>query len=577
MEYAELVEVYRRLESTDSTLEKRNVLAEAFRAADEEHLPLLVTLCRGKIFAAQESADLGVSSSLATAAVVKATGVSSETIEADWRDAGDLGDAAASAVENRRQRTLFSTELDVRTVYDTLRELASYEGEGSRDRRVDAVAKLLSGADPEEARYVIRTVLGHLRVGVGEGTVRDAVALAFLAGEASDDGVDPGAAEGERWEAAVAAVERAHQLTNDFRLVAETARDGGIEGLNALDAEPFRPIKSMLAEKAESLADGLASVADEGEGVLLEYKYDGIRVQLHKRGEDVRVFTRRLEDVTEAFPDVVEATRERVTAEECILEGELVGYDPEKRHPVPFQRLSRRVARKHDVEEAAAETPVVAYLFDCVLLDGESLLEAPLRDRLDRLDEVLDPEPQVIERAAELRDPDEAAARRFYEEALSAGHEGAMMKNLEAAYQPGRRVGRMMKVKPVMEPLDLVVVRAKWSEGRRSEFLGRLYLACYDPEADEFREAGRLATGYTDEELEALTERLEPLVRAVEGREVRLRPEVVLEVEYEEIQESPTYESGFALRFPRFVRVREELAPEDADTVERVRELYESQ
>jgi DNA ligase-1 len=631
MEYGDLVEVYRDLETTDSTLQKTASLARAFAAADADTLPSVVLLVRGSAFAAWQSADLGVSSNLTLRAVAKATGVDADRIEAEWRDTGDLGVAAAWAVANQRQQTLFGQSLTVESVLETLREIAGYEGDGSEERRIDAVAGLVSAADPEAARYVVRTVLGHLRLGVGEGTVRDAIAEAFLDGS----------------QAAVEAVERAHQVTTDFRVVAETARDEGIEGLQELDVEVGRPVKVMLASKAEGLAAGVRDVADDPAAAIAEYKFDGVRVQIHVDGDEVRVFTRRLEDVTDQFPEVVAAVREGVTVDRCVLDGEAVGYDPETGEPVAFQEFSRRIKRKYDVAELAAEIPATVHLFDALVVGPETLFDEPLSARLDRLEAVVSPIEGDIERATSLRlaavadgdsPPDESTAgtaeaadvddgdgdgdaegesesegdgadcdgdgeagadgagvggaegvapgptdaqlrslRAFYEEALAAGHEGVMMKNLAATYQPGRRVGYVTKVKPAMEPLDLVVTRAQWSEGRRSDFLGRLYLACRDADADRFREVGRLSTGYTDEELRALTERLEPLIVAEDGRAVDLRPAVVLEVEYEEIQRSPEYDSGYALRFPRFLGVREDVAPTDVDTHARVERLYDEQ
>jgi DNA ligase-1 len=626
MEYGDLVDVYRRLEATASTVEKTLVLARAFVDADDDHLPIVVKLVRGKLFAAWRPDDLGVSSALTLRAVAKATGVDEATIEERWRETGDLGDAAAWATSERRQRTLVSPTLDVRTVHDALRALADYEGAGSQERRIDAVARLVSEADgPDEARYVVRTALGHMRLGVGSGTVRDAVAEAFLVDGDRDvpDAPDADDPTLRASEAAVAAVERAYQVTNDYRVVATTARDEGTDGLRALDVEPFRPIRAMLARKADGLAAAVADVADRPGDVLAEYKYDGARMQVHVDGDEVRLFTRRLEDVTDQFPEVVAAVESGVRAGAAVVDGEAVGYDPDTGRPVPFQEFSRRIKRKYDVADLAESIPTTFHAFDLLYVDGDSLLDDPLRDRLDRLDDVLTGDPGRIERAARRRvddtpadgvagdggsnadrdregdgngdaDPDGdadrdrdpgsavddaclAPVRDLYDAALDAGHEGLMVKNLAAAYQPGRRVGYAMKLKPVMEPLDLVVTRAQWSEGRRSDFLGRLFLGAYDPEADAFREVGRLSTGYTDEELAALTDRLTPLVVASEGRRVDLRPEVVVGVEYEEIQSSTEYDSGFALRFPRFLGVREDLAPAEADTVARVRELYDAQ
>jgi DNA ligase-1 len=611
MEYAALVDVYERLEGTQSTLEKRGILAEAFAAADEEHLPPVVVLVQGHLFATWRSAELGVSSSLTKRAIAKATGVDAEAIDDRWRETGDLGEAAAWASENEAQRTLFSTDLTVHAVHTTLRELATYEGEGSQDRRIDAIANLLSDATPREARYVTRTALGHLRIGIGDGLVRDAIAMAFL-GNGSDDGGedsdtdDPGDADGSGYSAdgadetntagvdeeAIAAVERAFQVTNDYPLVARTARKEGLAGLSELGISLFRPVQVMLAEKAEGLDEGIESVAEEPEDVLLESKYDGARIQIHKSGEEVRIFTRRLEDVTWAFPDIVRAVRESVRAEECVFDAEAIGYDPETGTPVTFQRFSQRIKRKYDVDELAEEIPARVYLFDALALDGESLLDASLRERLDALEDHIDPGSETLERAGNERVTDPESARTFYEAALEAGHEGVMLKNLDAPYQPGRRVGYMMKAKPVMETLDLVVTRAQYSEGRRSDFLGRLFLACVDDadgteaESDgvvetgtdgRLLEVGRLATGYTDEELRELTDRLEGLLTERRGQVFDVAPEVVLEIEYEAIQPSTKYDSGYALRFPRFLAVREDLDPSDADPLSRVEELYDEQ
>jgi DNA ligase-1 len=581
MKYAELVGVYERLAETDSNNEKRDILAEFFADADDL-LPVVVKLVRGRLFAAHQREELGVSSSLTLDAIGKSTGVADSDLREQWRETGDLGDVAAWAVEHQTQQTLFSDPLTVERVHDTLRSITSFEGDGSQQRRIDEIAGLLADSDPDEACYLVRTALGHMRVGIGEGTIRDAIAVAFLDG--SDEAID--------------AVERAYQVTNDYRVVATTARDDGRRGLDTLDIELFRPVQAMLAEKGESLGGALADAAADGE-VICEVKYDGARVQIHKQGEEIRLFTRRLEDITAQFPDVVAAVREGVTAKTAILDGELVGYRPEtadtdERRPVPFQRFSQRIKREEGVEAMAREVPVVVHLFDC-LYDGETLIETPFRTRLDRLDDSFeevavapDDLQAGLEHSQSVRaaiesdgeagavDPPAAVTDR-YQSALEAGHEGLMVKNPTATYQPGTRVGRMLKVKPTMEPLDLVVSRAIYSEGRRSDWLGRLYLACYDDDTEAFREVGRLSTGYTDEELDELTDRLEELIVSRDGRAVELRPEVILEVEYEEIQRSEEYDSGYALRFPRFLRRRETLDPTDADTIERLDRLFDQQ
>ena len=560
MEYSALVDRYEALDATDADTALIEEVAATLSAADPATLGSIVTLLQGQAFVAWDDRDLGVSSSLTRTAIAKATGHEEARIEDWWRETGDLGSAAARAVENDRQASLFGQTLTVERVQETLESVAEYEGAGSQERKVDAIAGLLSDADPATAKYVVRTVLGHLRIGVGEGVMRDAIATAFLSGEDED----------------VAAVERAYQVTNDYRVVADTARTEGRPGLDALEVAVGRPIDVMLAEKADSIGDAIGRVADQPGAVLGEYKYDGVRAQVHVDGDDVQVFTRRLTDVTEQFPDVVEAVRAGVEADTAILEGEIVAYDPETGGMVPFQTLSKRIKRKHDVQAAVESIPVTLYLFDAIYVEG-SLLEEPLERRLAALDSVVSERPGEIERAANRSSGDPDGLADFYEDALEAGQEGIMVKNLAASYQPGSRVGYMMKVKPTLETLDLVVVRATYSEGRRSNQLGRLYLACREAESGTFREIGRLSTGFTDEELATVTERLEPLIVETEGRDVTLEPAVVLEVEFEELQTSPEYDSGYALRFPRFVGFREDLSPADADTLDRVERLYETQ
>jgi DNA ligase-1 len=605
VEYAALVEVYDRLAGTQSTHRKVAIVAETLADTPREELPMILRLLQGELFAPWDPAELGVSSSLASRAVQRATGVPAGDVEADWRETGDLGSAAARAVERRVQQTLVSETLTVEGVYEEVRSLAGYEGAGSEDRRVDTVAGLLADADPDEATYVVRTALGHLRLGVGRGTVRDAIAAAFLGGDSDEPGETPGAD--------VEAVEHALQVTNDPGLVAQTAADSGRAGLAGLDLEVGRPVEVMLAEKTDSVEAAVTDALEAGDtgaaggdaggdgsgdappAPLAEYKVDGFRAQVHfeagasegnggnegggdggdgESGTGPQLFTRRLEDVTAQFPDVVDAMA-GFDADSYIVEGEVVAHDPETGDPLPFQQLSRRIKRKHDVARLVEEVPVVIYLFDLLYLDGESLLERSLLERVDALESRLTGRERAIERMPNLRSRDPDRVRAFYEEALAAGHEGVMVKTADAAYQPGKRVGYTRKVKPTMESLDLVVTRATWSEGRRSNNLGRLYLACRD--GDALREVGRLSTGFTDEQLAELTARLEPHILEQDGRDVDLEPTEVLEVAYEGVQRSPEYDSGYALRFPRFEGFRDDLETAGADSLDRVESLYESQ
>jgi DNA ligase 1 len=329
----------------------------------------------------------------------------------------------------------------------------------------------------------------------------------------------------------------------------------------------------MLAQKAENVEDALEAI----ERPLVEYKYDGMRVKIHKQDDEIRVFTRRLEDVTAQFPDIVAAVHEAVSADTAIIEAEVVGYNSDTGSPIPFQEFSKRIKRKTDIEAMVAEYPVTVYVFDLLYHADDSLLDTPLSERIERLETLIPRDEGPIQRATNRRLPSVEETTSFYRDSLAAGQEGLMVKNLDAAYQPGSRVGYMLKVKPMTEPLDLVIVRAKWSEGRKSDWLGRLRLACWDAEREELREVGRMFSGLTDAELREITTKLEPLIQSVDGRTAYLRPEVVIKVEYEEIQQSTKYDSGYALRFPRFGGFRDDLGPEDADRLERVKRLYEEQ
>ena len=561
MRYAALVDTYTRLEAMSGTLDQTALLSELLAELETDQFDPVIRLLRGRVFARWEDADMGVSSRGLTSAIAQASGASGDEIEALWRDTGDLGLTAEESMRAATQQTLVSRQLSVGRVYSELRGIASIDGSGSRRRRLQTVAGLLSDATPLEARYLARTVVGHLRLGVGDGILRDAIVAAF--GSGAPD--------------ATAAVERAFHLTSDLAHVAAVAATDGIPGCAAIELEPFRPIRVMLATKADGLSEGMTAVAPTTEAVRLERKYDGIRIQLHHVGGDSRLFTRRLADISRQFPEVLEAVSGAVGAHDVIIDGELVGVDPDSGTPVAFQELSRRIKRKHDIRALAAEVPARLFLFDLLWCDGESLLEVPLADRISRLDAVCTPRSEAIELAAAIDAPTPEAARAFYDAAVAEGHEGVMFKNRRAPYQPGTRVGFMMKHKPLMEPFDLIITRAQWSEGRRSAYLGRLFLGCYDPDTGAIREVGRLSTGYTDAELEGLTELLLERKQAVDGRQVTLEQDLLIEVGFEEIQRSDAYDSGYALRFPRYHRQRPDLGPTDAATLAEVIEAYEAQ
>ncbi|MBD3388538.1 MAG: ATP-dependent DNA ligase [Candidatus Altiarchaeales archaeon] len=545
MDYSLLTGVYARLEGISGRLEMTDVVAEFIKEVPDESLSTVLLFLRGTPFPSWSSLELGIADKLMVKALSSVSGLAESKLNDLVREKGDIGLVAEEALVSKPQTTLYSETLTVEKVQENLGRLAKLTGKGSQDKKIAYITELLSNASPQDSRYIVRLILGQLRIGVGDGIIRDAIAKAYE--------LDP------------SVVDRAFNMRPDWGEVALTAKNRGESGLKDYGIIVGQPVKVMLAQKAESLESALE---DMGE-VELEVKYDGARLQIHKDKDRVSLFTRRLEDVTRQFPEVVKDSLNHVKAASAVIEGEVVAVDVGTRRPLPFQNLSRRIKRKYDIREMVDKIPVEVNLFDIIYHNGGDKSGLEFRERRQLLSESVD-ETDRFRLAENLVTTDLKPAENFYKKALDMGHEGVMVKNLKAPYQPGSRVGYMYKLKPVMESLDLVVTGGTWGEGRRASWIGSYLLSVYDPESGGFLEIGRMATGLTDEQLKGLTELFKPLITSQEGRSVVIKPKVVFEVAYEEIQKSPTYSSGYALRFPRLVRVREDKGVEEADTLNRV-------
>ncbi len=553
MKFSKLVEYLEKVEATSASLEKIDILAELYSESDED-LEDVVMLSLGRISPSWEDLDLGISSKSVLDVISKASGRKEEEVEEVWKTSGDLGDAAEEMIQHKKQQKLMTTELTVENVMARLQKVSEMEKQGisqsvSQDKKKKMLADLLSSAEPEEARYLARMMLENLRIGIGEGTVRDALDKAFLNGENSK------------------LIQQAYDYSNDFRRVATASRKG-TEELEKIDLELFRPVKSMLAQKVDDIKEGFETV---GEPAAVDFKYDGLRAQIHVKDGEVKIFTRRLEDITDQFPDIKNYVGSQIDSQNCIIDSEIVGMKNGK--VIPFQRLSKRIKRKYEIEKLKKEIPVELRPFD-LIYDEQSLMEKPYSDRWAKLEKVVD-ENENVTLADHIETSDVSEVNEMQQASLGKNHEGVMMKSLDAEYKPGSRVGYMVKLKPVMETLDLAIIGAQWSEGRKSGWLGRLKLGCWNEETGEYEMVGRMSSGLTDKQLEEVTERLKPLIKSENGRDVELRPGVLVEVEYEEIQESPTYNSGFALRFPRLKSFRDD--KEEADSKEKLENLYDSQ
>ncbi len=562
MRYSILAEVYEKLEGTSGKLDKTHIIASLLKETSKELLPKVVLLLNGSVFPSWSEEELGVAGQLMIKSIAKAYGISEKEIVKSFKKTGDLGLVVEVFSKSKKQTTLGVRELlSTEKVFENLQLIAKQTGGGSQDRKMNLIAELLAQAKPKEAKYVVRTSLGELRIGVAEGIIRNAIAEAF--------GVSS------------AIVENAWFLNPDYGEIARIAKERGEKGLESVKIEIGRPIMVLLAEKAPSLEEAVNSF----EKVALEYKYDGARMLIHKRDDKIIIFTRRLENITKAFPDVVEICKKGLRARECIVDGEGLAIDKKTGKPLPFQMLSQRIKRKYDIGETAKGIPIELNLFDIIYLNGKTLFDLSLKERRDLLAKAVKEIPGKIQLAKQIMTKDLKKAEKFYKEALEAGHEGLIVKNLEAKYQSGRRVaGGWLKVKPVLESLDLVIKGAIWGTGKRAGWLGSYILACRDPNTGDFLECGMMGTGVKEKKtapdditFKDLTNILKPYTEFEKGNEVKIKPKVVVEVAYEEIQKSPTYSSGYALRFPRLLRVRWDKGPEEADDLERLEKIFKIQ
>ncbi len=575
MDYAHLARAYQQLEETSARLKLIEVLADLFRQTPKGLLRKVVYLCQGKIAPDFAGVEIGLAEKLATRSVAEAAGVPGDKVQSLLRRVGDLGTAAEQLLADHRGRR---SHLTVEEVFQHLEAIASASGKGAQMQKIASLADLLRRATPLEARYLVRTVTGKLRLGVGDASILDALAEVYAGGRANR-----------------APLERAYNICSDLGLVAETLARGGVSAVERMEVRPGNPVRPMLAQRLATAEEILAKL---GGRCAAEYKYDGERVQAHRLDGRIQLFSRRLEDITDQFPDAVELLREGLRPKRAILEAEIVAVDPDTGELRPFQELMQR-RRKYGIEEAAQRIPVGLFCFDLLYGEEGDLTRRPYLERRRALERAVKPSDRLqlatwrlVASAQELD--------AFFEQAIADGCEGLLCKSVadDAVYQAGARGWLWIKHKreyrtELQDTLDLVVVGAFYGRGRRSGSYGALLVAAYDPGEDAFRSFCKVGSGFSDEDLEQLPKRLRPYqadhrparVDSKLEPDVWFHPAVVVEVVGAEITLSPTHTvawgrakegAGLALRFPRFTgRYRDDKRPEDATTVDEIWEMYQ--
>ena len=552
MHYSDFVDVYEGLFATTKRLEKEAIIAEFLKKLAREGEPEWIYLLRGKVTPDYDDRILGISEKLAMKSIGKTFGIKDEEIVKRYRKIGDIGELAEEFAGKKRQTSLFSKRLSVDKVFSNLRKAMGIEGKGAVGGKIALISELLGQASGKEAKYIVRTLVGQLRVGVADATVRDAIATALF--------------PDEKYEMAKK-IEIAYDMANDFAVIFDAASKGKKE-LDKIDIVLGRPMNVMLPVKVTEIGEAFRIC---GKPAAIEHKYDGFRVVINKVGNDVKLFTRRLENVTNQFPDVVATIKKYIKAKEVILDSEVVGYDPKTKRQKPFEAISQRIKRKYDIEKLERELPVEVNVFDVIYYNGESLMQKPFHERRKVLEKIIPHEKWKIRPSMQIITDKEEVALKFYNEALKSGEEGIMIKKLDAPYQQGRRVGYIVKMKPAVNDLDLVITGAEYGSGKRGGLLTSYIVACRD--GDKYLEVGKVSSGLKELEQEGgttyeeMTALLKPLIVSEKGKVVKVKPRIIVSVTYQNIQGSPSYDSGFAMRFPRITQYRPDYHLKDIATL----------
>jgi len=579
MEFLIIAEIFERMENTTKRIELTNILVELFKKIPKKIIPNAVYLLQGIIRPNFEGVELGIAEKLAIHAISKSSGLPIKKIENDYKNEGDLGITASNILKLKTQTTFTTEKITLERVYETLFKIAKLEGKGSQDLKMKYISSLLNDATPLEGKFVLKILLGTLRLGVAENTVMDALAIAFTGKKENRE-----------------LVENAYNVSSDLGKVSLVLATDGIEAIEEFKISLFSPIRPMLADRVQSEKDVIEKMKHEP--FAAEYKLDGERVQIHKKGHEVKLFSRSLEDITQYYPDIVDNIGKSIKTDNGVFEAEIVPINENTGDFLPFQELMHR-RRKHKLDEAISQYPIQVNFFDVLYCDKNDCLNKTYDERRCILEDQVH-ENDFAKLVLMERIETENEIEDFLENSINSGCEGLMLKALGAPYRAGTRGSNWLKLKreyrnELGDSLDLIVIGAYFGRGRRTGLYGTLLLATYNPEKDNFPSICKVGTGFTDESLDQLyqilsnkvTLKKNPRIISEMEADIWFEPELVLEIVASEITLSPIHKtgldlirksSGFALRFPKFTgKIRYEKAVEDASTGEEVFALYKRQ
>ena len=578
MEFSIISEMFEMMEKTTKRIELTNILVELLKKTPKKIIPNIVYLLQGIIRPNFEGVELGIAEKLAIRAISKSAGLPIKKIEDDYREGGDLGLTASNILKIKTQTTFTAEKITVERVYETLFKIAKLEGKGSQDLKMKYISSLLNDATPLEAKFVLKILLGTLRLGIAENTVMDALAIAFT-----------GKKENR------VQIENAYNVSSDLGKVSLIVATDGIDEIKKFKISLFSPIRPMLADRVQSEKDVIKKMPEQ---FVAEYKLDGERVQIHMQSDKIVLFSRRLENITQYYPDIVERIGKTLNVNEGVFEAEIVPINENTGEFLPFQELMHR-RRKHKLDEAVLQYPITVNFFDVLYYDKKDCLNLEYTERRKILEQIVH-EDNFSKLVPMLFVKNENEIEDFLENSINAGCEGLMLKAPSAPYRAGMRGSNWLKLKreyrnELGDSLDLIVIGAYFGRGRRTGLYGTLLLATYNPEKDNLPSICKVGTGFTDESLDQLyqilsnkvTLKKNPRIVSEMEADIWFEPELVLEIVASEITLSPIHKtgldlirksSGFALRFPKFTgKIRYEKAVEDASTGEEVFALYKRQ